>query len=133
MFDLSLGGPVDEGEYTGPILRGQPLHEGSCFDSPTGCYRCRNAATSLSDEDIAAIGWPVKVHCDWCSKGVSHRDIWRIRPSDEGGSVEYEVCSECKAKEDRYDQEEYDFTFGVCEDDQDAAGCSEHERCQGYR
>ena len=133
MFDLSLGGPVDEGEYGGPILRGEPLHEGSCFDSPTGCYRCNSAATSLSDEDLVAIGWETTNSCDWCKKSVSVRDIRSIRPSDEGGSVEYEVCSVCRDQQDKNDQEEYDYMFGVCESEQDHCGGEDHARCRRYR
>lgn len=129
MFDLSLGGPVDEGEYGGPLLRGEPLHEGNCWDSPTGCRKCFNAAASLSDEDLRTIGWSTTKQCDWCKKSAPLKEIYKVRPSDEGCSVEYEVCKACNERLQRDEQEEYDFTFGVCEDDQDSTWCTEHERC----
>lgn len=108
MFDLSLGGPIKERGYGGPLLRGKTLHEGSCWDSPSGCSFCNDAATLLSDEDLTSIGRRTITECEWCKKDVSIRDIRRIRPSDEGGSVEYEVCGECSSKHYKREEEEYE-------------------------
>lgn len=106
MHDMSLGPPVDEGEYTGPRLDGEPLHNGNCEDGVYGCRKCNAAAAVLTTEQLEAIGWPTTGHCDWCKKEVPTQDMCGLRPWDEP-SCYYEVCSSCKAKHDK----DYDEAF----------------------
>ena len=114
MHDMNLGGPVDVGQYDGPMLDGKPLHGGNCEDGVYGCRMCNNAARFLTDEQLKAIGWATTVPCDWCKKETPVQEIRGVRPWDEGGSVYYEVCSTCYRKyseelqrEIEYDRQRY--------------------------
>lgn len=109
MHDFSLGGPVDVGEYAGPLLNGKPLHGGSCEDGVYGCRRCNGAARRLTDEEREAIGWPATGYCDWCHKTVPVSEMSGVRPWDEGGSTYYEVCGKCRERYDADLQAEIDY------------------------
>ena len=99
MHDFSLGGPVDMGEYCGPLLKGQPLHPGSCEDGVYGCRRCGNVISGLSTEELKEIGAEDRFSCDWCKKEFPLKERNGIRPWDEP-SCYYEVCDGCKRKHD---------------------------------
>lgn len=135
MHDMSLGAPVSVGEYTGPLLKGKPLHSGSCEDGVYGCRMCNSAARALSDEELKSIGWPATSFCDWCKREVSVREISGIRPWDESGTY-YEVCTDCY---DRYRQGEREEALQWARlncrrcrhgsfDDCDFDGCEHHAR-----
>lgn len=113
MHDFSLGGPVDIGEYCGPIVEGKPLHSGNCEDGVYGCRKCNNAAKNLSDEQLKEIVWNTTQFCDWCHKETHVKELVGIRPWDEP-SCYYEVCHNCHKKyqidlqkEIDYDNEQY--------------------------
>ena len=95
MMDLALGGPVDEGEYLGPLLNGQPLHDGNCSDSVFGCMRCTAVISSLSDEERAEIGHEDYMSsCDCCKEETLSSELSFLKPWDEPGVV-YLACSKC--------------------------------------
>ena len=96
MHDLSLGAPVDVGEYTGPKLDGQPLHKGNCEDGVYGCRKCGERVRTLSDEQLLSIGADLTTSCESCGKEVSVRDIRGYKAWDE--PVYYEACLACYKK-----------------------------------
>ncbi len=111
MHDFSLGGPVDVGDYDGPLLDGKPLHGGNCEDGVYGCRKCNRAASSLTDEQLKSIGWRTTEMCDYCKKEVPIKEISGLRPWDEP-SCYYEVCSDCRTKHDKsipVEEDDYDF------------------------
>ena len=114
MHDFGLGPPVDVGAYDGPMVKGKPLHSGSCEDGVYGCRKCNDAGRLLSTEKLEEMGWPTTGDCDYCKKQVPVQDIRGLRPWDEP-SCYYEVCKDCKSKHDRdlaeaagHDQDEDD-------------------------
>lgn len=58
--------------------------------------------TTKHAEDVA--------HCEWCKKATKQKDLRYTRDIDEGsyGPV-YEVCSECRTKQNDYINDELDF------------------------
>lgn len=108
MHDYSLGGPVDVGEYCGPMLDGKPIHTGNCEDGVYGCTKCNRASRELTTEQLQSIGFETHQNCDWCKKRFPVADISGIRPWDEP-SCYYQVCTECRAKHARELQDEIDF------------------------
>lgn len=112
MHDFSLGGPVDVGEYTGPLLEGEPLHGGSCEDGVYGCRACNRAASTLTDEQLESIGWPTTCRCDWCKKDVKVAEISGVRPWDEPDCY-YEICKSCRKSYD--DELRREFSVDRCD------------------
>ena len=98
MHDFSLGSPVDLGEYAGPLLNGNPIHQGNCEDGVYGCRKCNRASRELTDEELKEIGFKNTQECDWCHKEVHISKINGCRPWDESGQVYYEICDECDKK-----------------------------------
>lgn len=105
MHDYSLGGPVDVGEYAGPMLDGKPLHRGSCEDGVYGCTMCHSASKHLTEAQLKSIGFLTHQNCDWCKKSFPVKDISGIRPWDEP-SCYYQVCNGCRAKHNKELQDE---------------------------
>lgn len=100
MHDMSLGGPVDVGGYTGYILNGKPIHIGNCEDGVYGCRKCNRATRQLSVEDRIALGIESNQDCDYCHKSVDISKIHGLRPWDEP-SCYYEVCLDCYGRHDK--------------------------------
>ena len=100
MHDFSLAPPVDIGVYEGPLLKGQPLHPGTCEDGVYGCRRCGDAISLLSSEELKEIGVEDQFHCDWCKNQFPLKEKRGIRPWDEP-SCYYEICGACDRKHHR--------------------------------
>lgn len=51
-----------------------------------------------------------EAHCEWCKKATKQKDLRHTRDIDEGSSGPvYEVCSECRTKQNDYINDELDF------------------------
>lgn len=105
MMDLTLGGPVSLGEYTGPTLDGKPIHSGECNDTEIGCVRCFQTISHMPDELRVKLvnedGTPYTTYdtdCDWCrTRHDVHQLTWH-RAWDE--PVYYMLCDACVNKDD---------------------------------
>lgn len=133
MLDLSLGILSDVGGYDGPLLDGKPLHSGHCEDTTYGCRRCNSAATTLTDAQLDAIGWPKTTYCSWCHKDVPSKEIRGLRPWDEP-SCYYEVCRACKDGYDKDFEREFAEELGAHEDvhDEPDYQCACSEFCEDW-
>jgi len=73
------------------------------------CEACHKLSEELND-------YYTKKHeddesqCDWCKKAVPQKSLRHTRDIDEGSSGPvYEVCSECRTKQNDYINDELDF------------------------
>lgn len=126
-MDHSLGTDVQQDGYFGPTINGKPMHSGNCTDGVYGCRACRNTIQSMTFEEQQAFDKeehrpmaPANLlrHCDYCKNMVER--VFSIRPSDEGGTVEYMVCKPCNERHQAWERQEYAREFG--KNDQDSYG-----------
>lgn len=73
------------------------------------CDACYELDTEIEEYHTAKHAED-EAHCEWCRKVTKQKDLRYTRDIDEGSSGPvYEVCSECRTKQNDYINDELDF------------------------